>query len=121
MFIKELKRDGTSCVLTTVIHFSLKVINIHFFSIGKFFWQGPTFFSTFSFVEHLKHLLWPRKESMWELLRGMNLHYILTMNRGNTQAMFNMLLVMTESQHVKMLNNMKDMALTILYSLTLFK
>lgn len=44
----------------------------------------------------------------------MNLHYIVTMNRGNTQAMFNMLLVMTESQHIKMLKNMKDMALTIL-------
>lgn len=39
------------------------------------------------------------------------------MNRGNTQSMFNMLLVMAESQHVKMLKNMKDMALTILYSL----
>lgn len=35
--------------------------------------------------------------------------------------MFNMLLVMTESQHVKMLENMKDMALTILYNFTLFE
>lgn len=43
------------------------------------------------------------------------------MNRGNTQAMSIMLLIMTESQNIKMLKNIKDMALTILYSLTLFK
>lgn len=51
----------------------------------------------------------------------MNLHYIITMNSGNTQAMSIMLLTMTESQYIKMLKNIKDMALTILYSLTLFK